>query len=253
MSLKAFLESVMPARASMSLLHCTNVERGVGIMQAGDLQPSACPVYGEELLYLFYGRPAYRSNPSATAGRIEELWPVGLVFDPSVLHAAIRVVPFDSGGFARYHDLLGPHLDRNAFELDTGADLPGRIVAAFFETNGNYYFQRPAVAERDLPISRLEARGYARLIADPSLRDDDDRCATIEVQFDREVRLADALQAIVAPTVMLEDPAILDALAACPNAVLLPYEVFGRSRPIELVYPLYARVHDFHASTGSFA
>ncbi len=235
MSLKAFLESVMPARASMSLLHCTNVERGVGIMQAGDLQPSACPVYGEELLYLFYGRPAYRSNPSATAGRIEELW------------------PFDSGGFARYHDLLGPHLDRNAFELDTGADLPGRIVAAFFETNGNYYFQRPAVAERDLPISRLEARGYARLIADPSLRDDDDRCATIEVQFDREVRLADALQAIVAPTVMLEDPAILDALAACPNAVLLPYEVFGRSRPIELVYPLYARVHDFHASTGSFA
>jgi hypothetical protein len=176
-----------------------------------------------------------------------------LVLDPALLSTAARVVPFDSGGFSRYNDVLGPHLIRQDFELEGDPAAPMRLVTAFYRTNRNYYVQGPATHEGDFPIARAAARGYARLISDTTIRDDDDRRSTIEIQFSREVRLSEALKAIVAPSLVLEDISVRDALMACPAATPIPYPTYGRSTPLAFANTLYEKVDDFFRATGAFA
>jgi hypothetical protein len=201
---------------------------------------------------MFYGRPAYKPGADLPASGLIELAPVCLVLDPTLLAAAVRVLPFDSGGFTRYEPLLGPSLTLPQFELGNDPSAPLRLVRAFYETNLNYYEQRPTLQEAALPLSRITPRAYARLIADPALRAVDDRCGTIEVQFSTKVSLKTALKAVVGPTALFVDPEIEAAMADCPDAVPLPYKTYGRSEPSSFAYALYERVESFLRDNGSF-
>jgi hypothetical protein len=251
-TLSQFLQTVQPASSRLDLIHCTSVARGVDALIQDVLRPSACDVYGEDLLYLFYGRPAFKPLNGIAPGAIQELWPICLVLDPGLLDAAVRILPFDSGGFERYRDVLGPHLTRQDFELEGDPTAPLRLVGAFYRTSRNYYTQAPAAAERDFAISQSAARGFARLIVDPTLRDDDDRRSTIEVQFRRSVRLSDALKAVVAPSLMFDDPAVLEALRAAPSATPIAYPTYGRATPLAFANTLYEKVDDFFTASGAF-
>ena len=248
-----FLMATSPTSQSLSPIHCTTVGRGLDVLAAGALNPTPCPVYGADLLYLFYGRPAYKPAAGIGASGILDLAPICLVLDPTVMAAAVRAVPFDSGGFKRYGALVGPGLDRPDFELSGDPSLPLRLVKAFYQTNRNYYDQNPTTREADLPVSRRTARALARLFADSSIRNVDDRCGTIELQFSTAIPLANALQAIVAPAAMLDDAEVLQALALCPGAVPIPYKTYGRFDPVSFAHTIYEKVDCFLEAIGRFA
>jgi hypothetical protein len=253
LSLADFVMTHPPAAGTgLHLVHCTTVQSTVEAVTDGSLRPSLCSVYGCDLLYMFYGRPAYKPNANLPASGIIELAPVCLVLDPILLGAAVRVLPFDSGGFPRYEPLLGLGLTLPQFELGTDPSAPLRFVRAFYETNLNYYEQHATLSEGALPVSRTAPRAYARLIADPSLRDVDDRCGTVEVQLSTTVSLKAALKAVVGPTSLFADPEIETALADCPGVVPLPYKTYGRSEPGNFIYALYERVESFLRDQGSF-
>lgn len=253
MTLVEYLLATVPTPTRLDLVHCTTVGQGFGLLNQGELRPAPCPEYESDLLYLFYGRPAYKPAADIGASGILDNAPIALVLDPSLLDAAVRVLPFDSGGFPRYAPLLGPSLTRSDFELAGDPSTPMRLVSAFYQTNRFYFDQMPAVPERDIRASARSARGYARLIADPAIRDVDDRSSTIEVQFSTAIPFADALRAIVAPSLMLDDPEVLAALAHCPDAVPVPYKTYGRFLPISFANSLYERVDTFLESRGGFA
>lgn len=217
------------------------------------LRVAPCKVYEpQELLYLFYGRPAYKPVRTEQAADMPELLPVCFVLDPKVLDIATRIVPFDSGGFARYHVLLGPDLERTDFELAGDPSAPARVVSGFYGTNRRYFDQVPATSADDIPVSRPAARGYARLIADPGLADDDDRRGSIEVQLCSDVPLPEVLRAIVAPPLMFRDPIVTEALTACPSAAILTYPTYGRHRPQDYSLLVYDRVDTFLTSMDAF-
>ncbi|TIS45955.1 hypothetical protein [Mesorhizobium sp.] len=253
MTLTDFLSATIPTRAKLHLVHCTTVGKGLGVLASGLLAPTLCPVYETDLLYLFYGRPAYKAGAGKGASGILDLAPVCLVLDPQLLDQSIRVLPFDSGGFPRYQALIGPDLQRAEFELNGDPSFPLRLVHAFYQSNRNYYDQVPTTHEADLPLSRRTARAIARLIADPAIRNDDDRCGTIELQFSRPLSLATVLRAIVAPAAMLDDPEIQKALSTCPDAVPIPYKMYGRFDPLSFANTIYERVDTFLESKGCFA
>lgn len=218
------------------------------------LRAKPCTEYPpEELLYLFYGRPAYKPMSNAHAGNMPELLPVCFIVDPSVLNAAKRILPFDSGGFPRYLPLLGPELSRADFELVGDSSAPARIVGSFYQSNRRYFDQQPALDANAIPLSRLAARGYARLIADPALADDDDRRGSIEIQLGADLPLQEVLRAIVAPPALFKDPVVLAALAACPDVDLISYPTYGRHRPQDYALLIYDRVDSFLASKDAFA
>lgn len=250
-ALSDFIKGEPASAKTLHLVHCRTAKESLRLLSKRALTPSLCDVYGVDLLYLFYGRPAYKPAQGESASGIVDLAPVCLVIDPDVLKAAVRILPFDSGGFPRYRDVLGPDFDLSEFELGTRADAPLRLVRAFYQTNANYYEQRPTLSESMLSFANLAPRAYARLIADQAVRDVDDRCGTIEIQFDAAISLKTALRAVVAPTAVLSDPEVEAALLDCPHAVALPYKTYGRYEPVALTHAIYERVEDFLTSQGS--
>lgn len=236
----------------LPLTHCTSGGIGLDILAELAIRPTHCDVYGADLLYLFYGRPAYKPLQGLGASTLAETAPICLVLDPTVLDAAVRILPFDSGGFERYRPFVGPSLSLPDFELEPNADAPLRLIRAFFETSSNYYVQEPNSA-LTFAASDREAAAYGRLIADPSICHDDDRRGTIEVQIAAPVSLPDALRALIAPASLMDDPVVLAALTACPQAVALDYRLFGRMAPEGLAYPIYQQVEKFLEQTECFS
>lgn len=251
MTLEEYLLQTAPVAIPLHVVHCVSAGRAMAKLSELTLRPEECDVYETELLYLFYGRPAYKAPGGAGASGILDLAPVCLVLDPEIAGLATRVVPFDSGGFPRYSHLIGPDLPRFEFELgDPG--MVRRLVSAFWSTNRNYYDQEPTVREQEIPPSRRSARAIARLLADASIRDHDDRAGTIELQVGGEVPLADSLRAVVAPPLVLDDPEVRQALAACPGAVPLPYKTYGRFEPLAFANTIYERVDTFMEQAKRF-
>lgn len=255
MNLLEFLTSTAPTPATraLSLVHCTTVGAGLRVLESGKLNPTRCKVYKDDLLYLFYGRPAYKPSQGGGPSAIVEQAPVCFIFDPGILRDAKRMLPFYSGGFARYKAHVGTNLKRGDFELSGDELIPRRLVDAFFETNRNYYYQQSTLREGSLPLSRQSARALARLIADPNIRADDDRCGTIEVQFALGIDLAAALQAIIAPSQFFDDPVFKTAQAASPSMAPITYPIYGRMDPIGFANTIYERVEAFLIDEKVFA
>lgn len=253
LTFQEFLAASEPTAQALPLTHSTSAKVALIALEQLALRVTPCSEYSpEELLYLFYGRPAYKPARAEHAADIPELLPVCFIVDPSVLDQAKRILPFDSGGFGRYRALLGPDLARADFELVGDASAPARIVCGFYQSNRRYFDQEPAISVNDIPLSRPTARAYARLIADPALADDDDRRGSIEVQLSTDLPLKDALRAIVAPPALLKDPVVLAALAACPDVDLISYPTYGRHRPQDYSLLIYDRVDTFLASKAAF-
>lgn len=249
-----FIGKYSPASGNaMHLVHCTTARQSLQVLQDRNLSPSLCKAYRADLLYMFYGRPAYKPADGLAPSGIVDLAPVCLIVDPAVLDAAVRILPFDSGGFARYTNVLGPGLNLTQFELGKDHSAPLRLVRAFYQTNANYYEQRPTLGESALAFSNITPRAYARLIADQSIREVDDRCGTIEVQFDAPISLRTALRAVVGPAAVLSDPIVEAAIRDCANAAVLPYKTYGRSEPKALSHAIYAKVEEFLIGYGSLA
>jgi hypothetical protein len=251
LSLADFIRNYTPTPGSaLHLVHCQTALDGLQVLLQRSLKPVLCDVYGIDLLYMFYGRPAYKPAQGTDANAILDLLPVCFVIDPAVISSAIRILPFDSGGFPRYEPVLGKGVKLNEFELGTDATAPLRLIRAFYKTNGNYYEQQPSLKESDLAFSKITPRAYARLIADQSIRKVDDRCGTIEIQFDSDIPLKTALRALIAPASVLSDPNVEAALAECPSAVPLQYKTYGRGEPSAISQLIYPKVEDFFISQG---
>jgi hypothetical protein len=90
----------------LPMVHTTEYFRLPSIQSSNTLQASACKVFGEPLLYFFYGRPAYRDASQTSPTRDVGFYPICFVFRPgTIAKGAKRLYPFDSGasqsGFVR--------------------------------------------------------------------------------------------------------------------------------------------------------
>lgn len=244
LGLQQFLATVQPQGLPLGLVHCTPVVRGIHVLGSRRLDPSNCPVYAEPLVYLFYGRPAFKPLADMNASAMAELWPMCLVFDAELMSRAVRILPFDSGGYDRYGHCTGP-LPRSAFELPGGAGAAPKLVTAFYETNLNYFRQLPTLKPRDISVRYPEARAIARLANDETILDDDDRRSTVEIQLPSGVPLKESLLAIIGPPVLDVEVPVADILADCPRAVLHTYRTYGRQKPLAYTGQLYGLVEDF--------
>jgi hypothetical protein len=106
------------------------------------LKPTPCTVFNNEaLLYVFYGRPAYRpSNDSRSTGLFAD-FPVSIILGNSVVNSPRRVLPFDSGAFVAglYEEFLHKKMKILDFELGRDASMPSKLVKKFFGSNLNYF------------------------------------------------------------------------------------------------------------------
>ena len=77
---KNFVQAVPPAQPLLPLTHLTDAYRFEKAHQTDELQPRDCKVFGEPLLYLFYGRPSYRVHPDEQPSGLAHYLPVCVTF-----------------------------------------------------------------------------------------------------------------------------------------------------------------------------
>lgn len=159
--------------------------------------------FNQPLVYLFYGRPAYRVKPGATV-QLESACPCCFIFDPSLLKRCNDIHAFDTGAFFNriYSHVLDDGFQVEDFSLDGQPNRINRLISAAFEDEAAYI---DADKARLRPISdaseawELEGRAYLTLLASPGRNEPDDRVSTIEVNFQDPVLLDDKLLAVVVP------------------------------------------------------
>lgn len=229
-----FLNAHPGVGPELPLVHSTNCVQFAQMQATGVLAPQDCPVFGEPLLYFFYGRPVYRpSKRGATPDTRYDLCPVCFVFKPGALGSCARVFPFDSGALdAGLFDPPIARADRDNYSLAPVLQTAQRLVEVFFETNGQYYLGEPRKVFA-APAGELEIERYWQLITSSGEADFDERRSAIEVQCGAAVTLRDNLHAVIMPAVFLDEPEVCRAVAQEWRAIPLTYETYRGAIPNE--------------------
>jgi len=230
-----------------------HVSDGLGfrsIMRDGQLSAEPCPAFnGEPLIYLFYGRPSYRVNSQVMASAIRAYAPVCFVLKPGVVRSPARVFPFDSGAFHNelFHASMHRKMARDDFALEPDLASPQRLINLFFGDNQSYYDNKP-IATLDLPPLAFEASSYHALITDRQENIYDERISSIEIQVSDDIRLKDAVEAVVLPDAFMvkEVAASLTAI----GAEAIPYAFIDRLRPELYAATIYPIVRDYYRRRG---
>ncbi len=229
----------------LPLVHTSRCEFLSGFVSANQIQPRDCPVFNESLVYLFYGRPAYRSTRGRHAGQSTALCPVCFVFKPRTVSRNLhRLFPLDTG--AANSNRFRPHITKDDFkelELDPQIRSARRAVPLLFGTNADYFLGR-ALTSVPLPGGTTAAK-FHELLLQPGRTRYDDRRSAIEASCSTAIPLRNTLAFVVLPQEFLDDPAILRAIKEEWNARPVPYNtVFGTS-PTEYYPVVRLKVEDY--------
>ncbi len=242
-----FVHGAPPLEGQLGLTHVTDCARLPGLVQSGRLEPRMCDVFGEKLVYLFYGRPAYRSAWDGGATSNLDHARICLVLRDDVVARARRVLPFDSGGFGRYQSAFHHSLTLADFELAPGTH-PLKVIGAFYESLEHYWTMDP-IQGRKFPVTQNIVRSYYQLITGGLAEKFDDRCAAIEVQLDDTLALAGEVLAVIGPNQIFEDPkvqALIEAWDAEPRG----YRITHMFNPPETAGRLFGEVERFLEDRG---
>jgi hypothetical protein len=234
-------------------LPATHVSDGFGfraILGKGELRPEPCPNFdAEPLIYLFYGRPAYRVNSQILSSAIDAYTPVCFILRAATVDRPRRVFPFDTGAFNgdRFSEAMHRKMLRDDFALEPREDSPRKLISLFFGTHERYMRNEP-IEKVDLPGLAFEALSYHTLINSRHENDFDERISAIEIQLDRPLPLAGNVEAVVMPD-RFAIPEVLEALEEM-GAVALTYDYIARLRPEAYTGNIYQLVRDYYRSSG---
>lgn len=180
-----------------------------GIITGEVIRPTKCDVYEEDLIYLFYGRPAYRVNQSASH-RLPWSVPILFVFDPEKTFSLRRIMPFDSGAFAKgmYGKTFADRSRSSDFELEPELESAQRLVTGLYGGNKEYY---RGETNKILELSDFdfELQGIQYLAQQPgqqmpnSSNKLDERASAVEIQISNEINIGEATLALFVPETLI--------------------------------------------------
>jgi len=228
----------------MPLMHTTDLYRFREILRTSTLSPKPCSVFdGDSLLYLFYGRPAYRPNMRTESSSILAYRPVCLILEHDVASSPKRVFPFDSGAYTigLYNQHVHDEMDISSFEMKPVPESARKVVRSFFGNNKNYYLGIPN-SNLSMPNFAFEANAYYNLISEKGKTPYDDRRASIEIQIKEEIHLSRSnIMAVCMPTSFCDEHEVLNMVTNVWKADILPYPSYHAS-PSEDVRSIFDAV-----------
>ena len=236
-SLRTILSAQKVMAEELPLVHTSRCEHLPGFVASHQIEPTYCASFKESLIYLFYGRPAYRSKKGQKSGESKELCPVCFVFKPRTVSKKIcRVFPCDSGALSS--DLFAPHLtpaDMQELELEPHIESARRLVPLFFESNANYFVGKVR-ASLTLAGTSAAQRLHQLLLTFGPVNYDDRRSA-IEVQVKEAISLRNQLLCVILPREFLDDTTIRRTILEEWNCDPVHYPTFFGDSPMEY-YPV---------------
>jgi hypothetical protein len=253
MSFADYVQKAAMTPAELPLVHTTKCFHLPSIQSSQAIRPRPCDVFGEPLVYSFYGRPAYR-DPSATSPvRDIGFYPICFVFRPGTISIRPkRLYPFDTGASQKglYKPAIEPGQALVAYDLLATMESARRIVHGFFDVDEDYLSNKPK-AGLLFDSKEGEASSYYQLINGGGHSDCDDRSSAIEVQTDQDIDLSTGtLMAVVLPTYFLDDIALRSTLLKVWRALPLTYDADLGMRPLEFHGVVRHLVRSFYRMRG---
>ena len=244
----AELESPLP------LVHVTDAYRFTELTDSTQLTPVHCKVFGEPLVYLFYGRPAYRTKRSGPLPLAYDL-PIALVFKTSfTLEYIRRVFPFDTGAYDNglYQRFFHPDTKLEDFELDPNLASARKLLGFYYRSVEEYLTGR-STTNVDLPLTAFEAQGVhelARASAHPTASGViDERSSSVEIQTSRSVPLRGNVLAVVLPNILLNDEDVRKFLQEIGGETIT-YESVSANSSESYATVIYDKVISLYRSCG---
>lgn len=200
-------------RSPMPFFHTCEYVHFLKILDAAALSPVHCDVYAEDLLYLFYGRPAYR-KVNREASNMSAFMPVGFILDNAAVSTMKRIAPFDTGGFSEYKGFIHPNSPREEYYLSPNKNAIEQFLNFFYKGNGDYFDGiQKGDHELDYDRAHYQVESVLNLMRDKSTGNGDDRKATIEVQVDYKIPInTGLLQAVILPSHIAQSLSIKSVL-----------------------------------------
>ncbi|HEY4194125.1 MAG TPA: hypothetical protein VGM63_01210 [Mucilaginibacter sp.] len=193
------------------------------------LTPLNCTVFKDEkLLYLFYGRPAYKSSNNASSG-LHSLLPVSFIIKTSAIGKIKRMAPFDTGAFniGLYKEYLHPEMKLNDFFLTPNMQAISKTVSYFFATNEQYFANKPKEKIK-YDVINFEIESYYNLIKGMGQGRADDRKASIEIQLASGIELtSNSVEAVIIPENFMSSTIVQDVIKDDFRAEIITYESYG--------------------------
>lgn len=216
--LRLFIDGNPPDPDLLPAIHITRAYSFDEMIEGDYLTPARCHVFKEDLVYFFYGRPAYRAKDGVNA-RLEFEWPIVFLVDPKKVEPIRRLFPFDTGAFAAglYKGFFDSRSELDDFSLTPTLETAQRLVAAFYN-NSQEYLTGDSKKNVDIPRRHFEAQGIHELARQPGFASSttgirrDERSSAIEIQISHELCLLDSLLGVIMPTPYMDDPDIRQAL-----------------------------------------
>jgi hypothetical protein len=209
----------------LPLIHTSLSENLDHFVASHKIEAAHCDVFNENLVYLFYGRPAYRSKKGQVSGESVRLCPVCFVFKPyTVSKRAYRVFPCDSGALSNH--IFNPPLtveDLKDLELEPRIESARRLVPLLFENNHNYYVGK-ARTSRPPFSTGSPGQQFHELLLKKGPVGYDDRKSAIEVQVKKHISLRDQLLFVILPGEFLDTDNIKRTIFADWRCYPIPYE-----------------------------
>lgn len=136
-----FAAAATAASPTMPLAHTTDWFVFRELKGTPNLVPDTCKFFHEDLLYFYYGRPAFRKHFDVEPTSLSSFHLVSMIFEGASLPAPQRIYPFDFGAFFKgvYTADLHPGMRLEHFELEPTLDGAARAVNCFFGSNRAYF------------------------------------------------------------------------------------------------------------------
>lgn len=254
--LRDFVDTHAAAGDPLPLVHITRAYAFDTIVQGDQIDPSFCPIFHENLIYLFYGRPAYRAKDGTNA-RLEFEWPIVFVFDSNKVTDIRRVFPFDTGAFhmGLYDEFFDKKSALKDFALSPHVDSAKKLVGAFYTNNKEYYtgYSRKNV---DIPLRQFEAQGIHELSRLPGVQGEnsgrrrDDRSSAIEFQVGASISFKTALLGLLLPEPYLDDAEIKRSLVRWGVQEIMTYSTLHNHGSEAWVGQIYSLVKTLYEKLG---
>lgn len=218
----------VPAKKPFPITHVTECIRLQGILDADEIRPSDCAVFGDERLYTFYARPAYRIKKRGPLHNLN-FAPVGFLVDPNVVSDIhpVEVVALDTGALdgGLLWEVVHSDLKPLDFALDASVQSAQQIAKLFFGSDHNYFKGTRNFATASVQVKPTDAEvvAYVSLISRGSNLNYDERATSVELHFKDPIPVSGRVLAIILPQDFLDLVEVRKALRA-KGVVPLPYE-----------------------------
>jgi hypothetical protein len=246
--LQKYVRRFAEAKPALPFLHTTDTSSFRKALPEKSIRAvKACGVFGDHVVYLFYGRPAYKVAVNEDQRATDDYLPVAVIVKPDAVRRVKRAFPFDSGAFhdGAYGTVMHHQLGLPDFELGGSLGTVRRLVKAFFGTNGHYVLGECRLQGKPDSFDHPEACALFALIDGPTNVLIDDRRYTLEVQTEDPISLADDVSAIVMPHTWLKSATMKSFLRDHPHVEPLTYARFRGAQVSALHAAIFERVTEY--------